>query len=238
MIVAVLLAAWHIFASFLWIAPPSPLRQVVPGTALTNYMIPFFGQSWSVFAPEPINGDYTLLVRAKVDKDGKQETTDWVNATKVEISMIHYNLFPPRAGIQSTELASEFKGNWDALTADHKVIVKLGYFNGTDWRNRLDAKLKSYPSANLVPAYMGSEYMITAYSTQVAKAVWGDKVSQVQFQVYRQNVTPFENRNTPGQEPQPKQIADVGWRGLITAPGQSDEDFSSVFKAAYDRLQK
>src|SRR5690625_8051402 len=47
---AVLFTAFHVFATFLWIAPSSALRDVVPGNALESYMIPMFGQSWSVFA--------------------------------------------------------------------------------------------------------------------------------------------------------------------------------------------
>src|SRR5690625_6020841 len=33
-----------LFATFLWIAPSSALRDVVPGNALQSYMIPMFGQ--------------------------------------------------------------------------------------------------------------------------------------------------------------------------------------------------
>src|SRR5690625_2115613 len=64
-LVAVLFTAFHVFATFLCIAPSSPLRDVVPGNALQSYMIPMFGQSWSVFAPEPINGDYRLQIRSE-----------------------------------------------------------------------------------------------------------------------------------------------------------------------------
>lgn len=53
MVVAMLLTAFHLLASFLWIAPSSTARQVIPGNLLSEYMIPLWGQSWSVFAPEP-----------------------------------------------------------------------------------------------------------------------------------------------------------------------------------------
>ena len=112
-LIAVLFTGWHVFASFLWIAPYSQnAREVVPGEMLTNYMIPLFGQSWSVFAPEPINGDYHFNVRATLD-DGSE--TGWVSATDVELSMIQYNLTPPRAGIQSSEVASSYKGAFDSM---------------------------------------------------------------------------------------------------------------------------
>ncbi|WP_394940618.1 DUF5819 family protein [Psychromicrobium sp. YIM B11713] len=198
-------------------------------------MIPFFGQSWSVFAPEPINGNFTLKVRAQTRQDGKDQTTDWVDATAVEVSLIKHNLFPPRAGIQAMELASEFKSNWDALSADHKVVVGLGYYVGTDWPIRLNKKLQSYGNPQAVAAYLESENTVIKYSTQVAKAIWGDSVVRVQFQIYRQNVVPFKDRKTPS--PQPLQIANVGWRGLEIAPGQSDQDFADVFRKQYEKMR-
>lgn len=241
MIVAVRAALWHIVASFLWIAPYSAgARALFPGgqQVLSSYMIPMFGQSWSVFAPEPVNGDYILRVRAVLPQDGQEVTTDWADATAVETSMIEHNLFPPRAGIGAGELASEFKGKWDALTADHKVVVNLNYFTGTDWPLRLNEKLQSYGTVNVVAPYLEAENTVIKYSTQVARAVWGNSATRVQFEIYRQNVIPFEDRNTPGVAPQPKQIANTGWRGLEVAPGQSDQNFADVFKAAYERLPR
>ncbi|WP_256999506.1 DUF5819 family protein, partial [Microbacterium sp. SZ1] len=50
---ACLLTLWHVGASFLWIAPYSALREIPTQEVLAGYMLPMFGQSWSVFAPEP-----------------------------------------------------------------------------------------------------------------------------------------------------------------------------------------
>src|SRR5699024_6735921 len=128
---------------FLWIAPYSPLREVIPGNMLQNYMIPMFGQSWSVFAPEPINGDYRFEVRAILQDGDDLVETEWINATEVELSMIRYNLFPPRAGIGASEVSSQMKGAIDKLTDDHKVVAALNYFED-DWDVRLEKKLKEY----------------------------------------------------------------------------------------------
>ncbi|WP_285727938.1 DUF5819 family protein [Psychromicrobium xiongbiense] len=241
MVLAVLLTAWHVAASFLWIAPYSDgARSAFPGgqPTLTAYMIPLFGQSWSVFAPEPINGNFTLKVRSSSTVNGQEQVTDWVDATAVELSMIQHNLFPPRAGIQAAELASEFKGAWDNLTADHKVIVGLNYTNGTDWSARLNDKLLSYGNPDVVNAYLIQETRVDRYATQVAKAIWGDKIERVQFQIYRQNITPFAQRNDPTVKPQPLQLANTGWRGLDAAPGQSSLDFAATFRAHYEKTQR
>jgi hypothetical protein len=233
LVVVSLVTAWHVFATFLWVAPPTHLRDLVPGNFLTSWMIPFFGQSWSVFAPEPINGNYTLKVRAEwVDAGGKTTVTPWINATSIELSMAQDNLFPPRAANLAVQQASQFKTAYDNLTADHRVIVALGYFKGADWRARLEKKLDSYGSTALVSAYMKQELYTDAYATQVARAVWGKQVEQVQFQVSRLNIAPFEDRKTPKRAPQPVQLADVGWRGVETLPGQSATDFARIFNEA------
>src|SRR5690606_34073985 len=170
--VACLATIWHIFASFLWIAPPSALREIPTQEVLSAYMLPMFGQSWSVFAPEPINGDYHFNVRAVIDTDGEEITTGWVSATDVELSTIQYNLFPPRAGIQSSEVASGQMNAYNKLNDEQQAVVALDFAEGDweDWMVRSFEKLEEGPST---AAYMREEHLATAYATQVAYAIWG-----------------------------------------------------------------
>lgn len=231
-VLAALFTAWHIFATFLWIAPPSGLRQAIPGNLLQRYMIPLHGQSWSVFAPEPINGDHRLQVRAIVLENGQPRTTEWVDATRAELSLAHHNLLPPRAAIQSTELASSFKGAYDKLPAQSKKVAGLGYFKDTDWEARMQAELRRNGTGSVTNKYIDAEHKVTAYATQVAYAVWGDDVQQVQFVVSRQNVIPFAQRNDPNAKRPPVQVATTGWRGLVSEPGQDRDNFGKTFRRA------
>lgn len=209
----------------------------MPGNALSSYMIPMFGQSWSVFAPEPINGDYRLQVRATIDQNGEETVTDWVDATAVEVSMIQYNLFPPRAGISSLEVASQLKGTFDKLTEDHKVIAGLNYFED-EWEDRLEAKMKSYGEPDVVDRFIEKEQQTVAYATQVAYAVWGEKkVLRVQYHVTRQNVIPFAERHNPEAVRPGIQHVETGWRGAVVREGQSNRAFSDVFMRQYNKLQ-
>ncbi|MCS4276290.1 hypothetical protein M2390_001472 [Mycetocola sp. BIGb0189] len=237
-VVALLFTGWHVLASFLWIAPPTPLRDVVPGNALTSYMIPMFGQSWSVFAPEPINGDYKFEVRAWTSKDGGEpELHDWVDATAVELSMIRNNLFPPRAGIQTSELASTVKGRYDALTDEQRKVVALGYFKGDDSEARMSEALGGGGQNVAVNNYLFADRMARAYATQVATALWGTP-DRVQFRVSRTNVIPFAERNNPDAKRPAAQIADIGWRADLTKEGQSDQAFGDIFRAQYEGINK
>jgi len=235
---ACLLTLWHVLASFLWIAPYSALREIPTQEALTAYMIPLFGQSWSVFAPEPINGDYHFNVRAVIEVDGAEVETGWVSATDVELSMIEYNLFPPRAGVQSSEVASGQMNAYNKLDDDQKAIVALDFDknDGEEWMVRsfdeLDGERQS------TAAYMSAEHLATTYATQVAYAIWGDDVVKVQYRVSRQNVVPFAQRNNPNaQRPEPT-FSTTGWRLPIEEPGQSRDDFTDVFRAQFERTQR
>ena len=252
---AVLLTGWHILASFLWIAPYSEnAREVVPGQqqTLSAYMIPFFGQSWSVFAPEPINGDYHFNVRATL-ADGTE--TGWVSATDVELSMIRYNLFPPRAGIQSSEVASNYKSAYDKVEASQRNIVS-GDFAVDQWEVGMRAALEAQiTNANEKAAktegaetqpmntaeidqLLAEEHRTTAYATQVATAIWGEDVEKVQFRVSRQNIIPFADRhNAQAQRPDPTVVL-PGWRGPLVEEHQSSENFTHVFRDQFERTTR
>jgi hypothetical protein len=237
MTVAVLFTAWHVFASFLWIAPVSPLREVVPGKALSQYMIPFFGQSWSVFAPEPINGDNRMLVRAVVKEGDGERTTEWVNVTDVETQLMTNKLFPARAANQSIDLASDYRGVYAKLNDEQKAAVNLNFYKGDDWADRVQGTLKRLgTNSAAIGKYIDVEFRAIRYSTQVAKAIWGQDVVRVQFQMERQNVIPFAQRNDPDAERPKVQLTPSGWRGLQVAKGQSEKDFADTFKRLYKEL--
>ena len=236
-VLAVLFTAWHIFASFLWIAPVSPLREVVPGKALSQYMIPFFGQSWSVFAPEPINGDNRMQVRAVVEENGQERVTEWLNVTDVETQLMTHKLFPARAGNQSIDLASDYRSAYGKLNKEQQAAANLDFFKDADWAARVQSTLgKLGTNSADVGKYINAEFRAVRYSTQVAKAVWGPNVKRVQFSMERQNVIPFKERNNPDAQRPAVQLTPSGWRGLQVASEQSEKDFADTFKRLYKEL--
>ncbi|WP_246490694.1 DUF5819 family protein [Brevibacterium oceani] len=224
------ITAFHLFATFLWIAPSSSLREVLPGELLSKYMIPLWGQSWSVFAPEPINGDYYFDVRAVVATDDGEQITRWVRATDAELDHATYKPFPPRSAGLAVSVASDLKGAWDGLSDDQKAVVRLNYFKGDDSADRLKSKLsEDSDGGGSVPGYLKKERVATAYATQVAKAMWGEKVQRVQYQAARQNVVPFSERNDKSAERPKIRTVPIGWRALVTENHQSEEEFATYF---------
>lgn len=230
MVVALVMTAWHVAASFLWIAPAGPARDAVPGDALRSYMLPLYGQSWSVFAPAPINGDHRLDIRAVVVENGEERVTDWVRATDVEISLSRHNLFPPRAANLAINVSSAHQSAYDDLNDDHEAVVAVDYVQD-EWQPRLEEDLGSDDDGAVDP-YLEAEEELTAYATQVAYAVWGENVARVQFQTTRQNVVPFAERNEPDAQKPPLQVVNTGWRGLIERDDQSREQFADYFCSA------
>lgn len=174
-----------------------------------------------------------------IEQDGAEIETGWVSATDVELSMIRYNLFPPRAGIQSTEVASGQMNAYNKLNAQQQAVVALDYAEG-DWEawmvRSFDELEGEGPSTD---AYMAKERRATAYATQVAYAIWGaDAVVKVQYRVSRQNVVPFAERNTPGaQRPDPT-FSTTGWRAPLEEEGQNRGNFADVFRSQFERTQK
>lgn len=230
-VIALFITAFHLLSTFLWIAPASAARDVIPNNILTKYMIPFFGQSWSVFAPEPINADYYFDVRAIVEKpNGDTEVTEWIRATDVELDRATYNFFPPRSAGLGVKVSSELKGSWDNLSVKQKEIVKSDYFKGDDYK-RLSNNLSKDNNTN-ISDYVKKETTATAYATQVSKAIWGDNVVRVQYQAARQNVILFNERNNKDAVRPSIQPVHTGWRGLVVKPHQSNKEFAEYFCAS------
>lgn len=231
-----LVLGWHLFASFLWIAPVSALREVVPGNALERYMIPMFGQSWSVFAPDPISADYYFDVRAVIVVDGEETATEWLRASDVELSRATHHLFPPRSSSSAIAQAMSIRSAWDDLSRQQKDVSSANYYEGDDWHTRMIDSLAGVPGDHdALEQYRNEDTAATAYSTQVALAVWGDSVQRIQYRVARHPVVSFDNRNdTNPARPDPSYI-EPGWRGLVQDPEQSQILFATYFCSAPSR---
>lgn len=230
------LGGWHVAASFVWIAPPAAIRDVFPGDSLRSYMLPLFGQDWSVFAPSPINGDYDVEVRAVVaDPTGPQEATEWVSITAAELTLITHQPFPSRAGIVSWTAASEYKRAYDRLDDSQQDAVALSFHEGDDWQQRLNSAVARGSTSTTTIRFLTSEERMTGLASAAARALWGDDVEAVQFRVSRTNVVPFADRNSADRRrPDPK-IVDSGWRGVIRLPGSSQERFAQTFLPLVER---
>lgn len=231
--VLALLLGWHLLASALWIAPSSPARDVVPGDTLREYMLPMFGQSWSLFAPDPVSADYYFDVRAVVGEGDDAATTEWVRASDIELSRATYHLFPPRSASSAIAQAMLLRGAWGDLSKDQKDVASAHYYKGEDWSSRLHEDLVAAGGTDEVRRTFEEEDAASiAYATRVAVAVWGEDVQRVQYRVARHPVVPFDARHDPTSARPSPAFVEPGWRGAERASPEAQTLFTEYFCSA------
>ena len=72
----------HFSILFFYQLPDNPLKHEFK-YEIHSYVDPFFTQTWTLFAPNPINSNMSLLMRFEYEnKDGKSKTVDWIDITE------------------------------------------------------------------------------------------------------------------------------------------------------------
>ncbi|RBM05675.1 hypothetical protein DEH69_27395 [Streptomyces sp. PT12] len=88
---------WHMAAVFLFVSPSNVVRED-NFDRIRGYIYPEFEQNWKLFAPNPLQRDEAVHVRAEVrDPDGSLRTTDWIDLTATDIDNIRHQLLPSHA---------------------------------------------------------------------------------------------------------------------------------------------
>ncbi|MGK5530722.1 DUF5819 family protein [Streptomyces sp. URMC 129] len=86
--------AWHLAMVFLFVAPSNTLSENYEET-VEGYIYPEFEQNWKLFAPNPLQRQEGLAVRAEVrEADGGTRVTDWLDLGALDVEGIRHNLLP------------------------------------------------------------------------------------------------------------------------------------------------
>ncbi|WP_307167649.1 DUF5819 family protein [Streptomyces rishiriensis] len=103
----------HVGMVFLHVAPPNTVSKA-HGKAIDDWMYPEFEQNWKLFAPNPLQQNIAVQVRAQVRTvDGGSRTTGWYDLSAQDGRAIDGNLLPSH-----TE-QNELRRAWDFFTATH-----------------------------------------------------------------------------------------------------------------------
>ncbi|AKG44176.1 DUF5819 family protein [Streptomyces xiamenensis] len=107
-------AAWHAFAAFLFVAPSNTITKD-HGPAIRGYIYPEFEQNWKLFAPNPLQRNVAVEVRAELTDpaDGSIETTDWMDLTAIDVAHIRHQPLP------SHTAQNELRRAWDFYVSSH-----------------------------------------------------------------------------------------------------------------------
>ncbi len=108
-------AVYHLLLVFLFVAPPNTVSQEYDA-GMREYIYPEFEQTWKLFAPNPLQRNVAIEVRAEVrDEDGGLTTTDWISLTAMDLEGIVHNPMP------SHTAQNELRRAWDFYTGSHST---------------------------------------------------------------------------------------------------------------------
>ncbi|MFF4800118.1 DUF5819 family protein [Streptomyces sp. NPDC001351] len=111
-VVAVLVCV-HVGMVFLHVAPSNTLTKA-HGKAIDDWIYPEFEQNWKLFAPNPLQQNIAVQVRAEVqEKNGEVLTTGWYDLSAEDGQAIDGNLLP------SHTQQNELRRAWDFFVATH-----------------------------------------------------------------------------------------------------------------------
>ncbi|NEE14996.1 hypothetical protein G3M58_52095 [Streptomyces sp. SID7499] len=103
----------HIGMTFLHVAPANTVTRA-HGEAVDDWIYPEFEQNWKLFAPNPLQQNISIQVRAGVrGPDGMTLTTGWYDLSAEDGHAIDGNLLP------SHTQQNELRRAWDFYVATH-----------------------------------------------------------------------------------------------------------------------
>lgn len=98
---------------FLHVAPSNTVSKQY-GEQIGDWVYPEFEQNWKLFAPNPLQQNIAVEVRAEVEgPGGSRRTTDWINLTAEDGAAIHGNPFPSHVD------QNELRRGWDFFVDSH-----------------------------------------------------------------------------------------------------------------------
>ncbi|MER7940877.1 DUF5819 family protein [Streptomyces sp. NPDC094458] len=109
-----LLACAHIAMIFLYVAPSNTLTKQ-HGEVVDDWVFPEFEQNWKLFAPNPLQQNISVHVRAEVADNGADgsKVTRWINLSRDDGEAIRGNLLPSHVD------QNELRRAWDFYTGSH-----------------------------------------------------------------------------------------------------------------------
>ncbi|MEU9995536.1 DUF5819 family protein [Streptomyces sp. NPDC050848] len=108
----------HLAMVFLHVAPSNTLTKQ-HGEAVDEWIYPEFEQNWKLFAPNPLQQNVYVQVRAEIEgAGGAERTTGWIDLTAQDAEAIRGSLVPSHAEQNALRRAWDFYSN--THTDDHR----------------------------------------------------------------------------------------------------------------------
>lgn len=103
----------HVGMVFLHVAPSNTVTKE-HGRTVDDWIYPEFEQNWKLFAPNPLQQNVSVQVRAQIrTADGVGRTTRWYDLSAQDGAAIDHNLLP------SHTQQNELRRGWDFFVSTH-----------------------------------------------------------------------------------------------------------------------
>lgn len=117
----------HLAMVFLHVAPSNTLTKR-HGQAVADWVFPEFEQNWKLFAPNPLQQNVSVEVRAEVVTTGDgRRTTGWIDLTAQDAAAIRHNPLPSHT--QQNELRRAVDFYLNTHSADDSPIGLRGHLS-------------------------------------------------------------------------------------------------------------
>jgi hypothetical protein len=213
----------HLLAVTLAAIPTNPVSDAFG--AQLDYLRPFFGQSWRLFAPNPVDEDKTLLVQgAYVDDAGELQTTSWINWTKVEQDVIEHRLVGGRAGYITTKFYSSLDEEFQELeNPEQKVLSeRTSPLDPPSWRALQTYLARIGPDEDDLADYLRYDKAAIRLASDVVAARTPYELTAVRYALREHGVVPYDARHldeAERQESRPNATVRIGgWRAPTYGP--------------------
>ncbi|MFI6640513.1 DUF5819 family protein [Streptomyces sp. NPDC050504] len=102
----------HLGMIFLHVAPANTVSKK-HGKTIGEWVYPEFEQNWKLFAPNPLQQNIAVHVRAQVKGPGGRSTTDWISLSADDAAAIRGNVIPSHVN------QNELRRGWDFFVNSH-----------------------------------------------------------------------------------------------------------------------
>lgn len=228
--VLALLVAIHSALLMLWLAPSSPIRDLVGSRNLASYVDPYFQQDVDTVDPSVQFVDESLQIRAVVrNGSAKPKLTGWVDLTKEDVRDVKFNPNPARVHLIARRLATNLNRSMFALTPEQRKIVRESKAVDTTTVRRA-ALDQAGDNLAVVQNYMAYDQMATQFVSLYATSRWKGTVLQVQFRVGRRSVPEYSKRHNTKIEDVDYLWFSFGWRPRFRGSVEAQSPFDSYVR--------
>ncbi len=185
----------HSALLMLWLAPSSPIRDLVGSRNLASYVDPYFQQDVDAVDPSVQFVDESFQIRVFLDTGAAEpEVTDWVDLTEEDVRAMRFNPSPARVHLIARRLATNLNRSMFALTPEQRKIVRESKAGDTS-SARSAALNRAGDKPSVVQNYLAYDQMATQFASLYATSQWKGKVLQVQFRSGRRSVPAYSKRD-------------------------------------------